>query len=276
MKKISVLLISVFFILNSPLYAQNFKEKQEKNIVIAEAKKELRVGETLVYSVQWLGIPVGKIVLKTEGIEEINGYACYHITAQALPNNFFRHFYDIEYKIDSYIDTKYFYTRRFEKTRRINKEYNYVHIDFNQEKKEARFKTWGSNLFMIISPDREKAAWDKEITAQMPQGTQDLLSSFYYFRLSDIKEGANYAMNIYYAQRNWPIDMKIALPFWKEIRKIGRFPLIKVYPNSDLNDYILGKRDFSFYITVDSRRIPVEFKLSTALGPVRGIIHEIP
>lgn len=275
MKRVFILIIlSLTF---SPFaQAQNFKGKAQPAISILDPEKGLRIGETLVYSMEWLGVPVGKIVLKTEGLVKINGHECYHISAEAMPNKFFRHFYDIEYKVHTYLDAKYFYTRRFEKVRRINKEFNYLEIDFDQEKNEARYKSWGSNLFIILSNSRQKAVLDKPATTNIPYGTQDLFSSFYYFRLIKIKEGKSYPINIYYDQRNWPTNIKIDKPFWKEIRKRGAFSLVKVYPSSDLNDYILGKRDFAVYITTDSRRIPLEFRLKTSLGPVRGIIQDSP
>ncbi len=63
-------------------------------------------------------------MLKVEGITTINNYECYHITAKVIPNRFFQHFYDLEYKVHSYIDKQLYYTRRFEKIRRMNKQYN--------------------------------------------------------------------------------------------------------------------------------------------------------
>ena len=72
------------------------------------------------------------------------------------------------------------------------------------------------------------------------------------------------------------MKMQVDKPFFRELRKKGTFAVVKVYPVSELNDYILGKRNFSVYLTVDSRRIPLEFKLNTAMGPVRGIIQDLP
>jgi len=43
-----------------------------------------------------------------------------------------------------------------------------------------------------------------------------------------------------------------------------------------LNNYILGKRRLIVYLTTDSRRIPMEFKLETALGPISARIQNPP
>ncbi len=275
MKNISLFCIVLFLGLNSILYAQNFADKKQ-TIFISKPEKTLDTKETLQYSVEWLGIPVGTIILKVEGLENIKGYPCYHITAQVLPNRFLRRIYDIEYKVHTYIDTQSFFTRRFEKIRCINNESNYTVIDFDQEKKEVLFLSKGSNLRVNISPVRNKMEAARPITNKIPYGAQDLLSSFYYFRLLDIKENQNYPINIYYNQRNWSVNMKVGEPFLREIRKKGSFSVVEVSAGAELNDYILGRRRFTVYLTTDSRRIPLEFKLQTALGPIRAIIQDLP
>jgi len=275
MKNIGSLCVILFFSLNPLLYAQNFTGKKQV-IAICAPQEALDTKEALQYSVEWLGIPVAKIILKTEGIEYIKGYPCYHVTAVAIPNRFLKRFYDIEYKVHTYIDTRFFFPRRFEKSRRINNEFNEVIIDFDQEKNRAAFLSKGSNITFKISPLRTTIEASNPVTAVIPYGAQDLLSSFYYFRHIDIKENQSYPINIYYNQRNWPMNMKVGEPFRREIRKKGTFYVVKVSPDAELNDYILGKRGFSVYLTTDSRRIPLEFKLETALGPISARIQDLP
>ncbi len=271
LKKAHILIILVLS-LTSPICAQDFRDKPQ-DISICAPQKELHAGETLVYSVEWLGIPVGKIILKVEETAVLNNNECYHITARVTPNRFFQRLYDLEYKVDSYIDKKTFLPVRFEKVRRLKKESNFVTIDFDHEKNEAKYKCWGSMVFIKLSPQREKLEAVNPVTTSIPKGTQDLFSSFYYFRVLKIEEGQSYPVNIYYNQRNWPVKMKVDKPFLREMRKKGVFAVVKVFPVSELNDYILGKRNFSVYLTVDSRRTPLEFRLNSAMGPVRGIIQ---
>lgn len=274
MKKI-IVLIMVFLNLNSFIYAQNFANKKEK-ITIYEPEKSLKIGEKLQYSLEWLGIPVGKIILNVKGIEKIDGNECYHITAYAIPNKFFAKFYDVEYTVHTYIDKDSFYTHRFEKTRRIKDKSSYVVIDFDRQKKEAIFKTEGSAVGIQISPVRKKLELEKPKTVKILTGAQDLFSSFYYLRLLKMKENESYSINIYYGQRNWSLNMRVEKPFFKDIRNKGTFAVFGVSMDSDLNEFILGKRRLFVYFTADSRRIPLEFRFGTGIGSVRGIIQKIP
>jgi hypothetical protein len=260
------------------LLSGNSAQSQDRaeKISLSEPAKSFVIAETLEYSVEWLGIPVGKIVMKVEGLTEVNNHQCYHITAQVLPNNFFRHFYDLEYKVNTYIDQVSFLPVRFEKVRRLNKKTNYVTIDFDHRNNEAHYKSWGSTLFVRFSPLRQKLEMINPTTSRIIPGSQDLFSSFYYFRILKIKEGASYPVNIYYNQRNWSLKMFVDRPFIKEIRKKGSIAVVKLSPVSELNNYILGRRKFYVYVTVDSRRIPIEFGLNTAVGYIRGIIQNLP
>jgi len=87
LKRAPVLII-LFFGLIRIIYAQDFKDKPPQDIIISPPQKEFRAGETLEYSVEWLGIPVGKIILKNEETAVINGNECYHIAGRVMTNRF--------------------------------------------------------------------------------------------------------------------------------------------------------------------------------------------
>jgi len=268
--------ILVFCCLNSPAQAQNFKGKPQPVYSIEAPAKDLTVGETLTYSVEWLGIPVGRVILKTEGIEKIDNREYHHITGTAKPNSFFRTFIDLEYWVDSYFDTQLHTSRRFEKSRRLNEKSNYVSIDFDPAKNEATFSTAGASESYAISPQRPSVEAANPDSNKIPKNTQDLLSCLYYFRLLDLKEGEDYAVNIYYSKKNWVLNFKAEKPFLRFIHKKGSPIIFKVAPTSALNRLILGSNKFYAYFTADSRRIPIEFSFNTGIGLVKARIEEIP
>lgn len=268
-----ILLVIPFFI--SILNAQNFVSK-EKDLTISEPEKSLRIGENLQYRVEWLGIPIGSIILNVAGIEKIDSNECYHIIARTMPNRFLTKLYDIEYTVHTYIDKNTLYTVRFEKTRRLRDKIAHIVIDFDRKKNEARIRREGSADSIHISSLREELGRDMPITIEILGDTQDLFSSLFQFRLMQIKQDHSYPINIYYDERNWTINMKVERPFIKDMRKKGSFAVFKSLLESDLSSYILGKSNLYVYFTADSRRIPLEFHLGTGLGPVRGIIKNIP
>lgn len=250
----------IFFIMCSTACAQNFKGAPKKEISAPPAGKKLEAGETLDYTVRWLALNVGKVVFKVEGVEDIAGHPCYHVIAKAFPNNFFKKLYDVEYTVDSYIDASSFDSLRFVRTRRINKEFDRVTIDFDRQKNEAVYK---------IEPD-------KTSIAKIAPGTQDLLSLFYYFRFRDIQGNSKYAVDIFYDQKDWPVEIKSGQPYLSALRPKGVLPVVKVFMDSDLNKHIFGKRRLIVLAALDSRRIPLSFELPAVVGSIAAKLQEIP
>jgi len=273
------LFFAIAFIGLWPLtFAQNFKGKEIK-LSIEPSPYKLTPGETLTYSAEWLGFPAGKIILSVKGIEQVSGHECYHVYAWARPNNFFRMFYDVEYKVDSYIDTKTFSTLRFEKIRRKNQVFDYSMIQFDREKNEATYSSCHPqgpiDKINFASLSKDLAANNPK-TVKTASLTQDPLSSVYYFRLLDIKENNVYSINISFDQKDWPVKVKVGKLLLKEIRKKGIFSVFEFSAEAGMLNFVGGTGKSMVYFTTDSKRIPLSFATNTKFGPIKGLIQDLP
>lgn len=257
--KIAGFLLALFLLtgLSEVSHAQNFKGRTQES-VITPAQEKLRVGEKLVYSVEWMGIPVMKASLSVKGIIKIGGRECYHLEAEAQPNNFFRLFYDVRHKVISYVDTKNFLPVRFEKERCEKNKCSDLIIEFNQDKNEAKVVT------------------DHAAIVKIAPNTQDLLSCLYYFRRLEIKEGQTYSANILYGEKNWPVSITVKKPYLIDIRKKGTFSVIEIAPNADFIEHLLNKPKAQAYFSAGSDRTPLLFTFSTKFGVLRGALQESP
>jgi hypothetical protein len=255
-----ILLPCLLVVLFCPrIYPQNFANNN-KQIKIDKPEKELKVGEKLKFSLQWLGVPIGWIELETKGIVSIEGNNCYQIVARAFPNSFFRKIYNVEYAVNSFIDKKGLFTRRFTKRKLYNGKVTDVIIDFDLQNKQAKYRNLTTN---------------QDFTVKALSFAQDLLSSLYYLRLQDLKLGSKYKVDIVYGDKFWNINAEVDDVKALDLRKLGTFNVVKVDLNAELSQMVLGKKDMRLFLTSDSRRIPVLFTLHTSMGPVRGIIQEI-
>ncbi len=255
--------------------AQDFKGKPAVKIVIQPTLQKFTPGEKLDYVVEWLGIPVGHIFLEVHEMTTFRGRPCYYLSSRSYPNRLFRKIYDLEYRVYSYVDAQTMTTMRFVKIRRINKQFNYVVIDFDQVRHRARYRSWGTSQVANLS-GRKAPLIEQQPTSVIKDRTEDLLSAFFYFRTLPCEPGGEYPVNVYYSQSNWPITMKVGQPFVREMRKRGQFQVMNVMITSSLNDFILGKRGFKVCLTVDSRRVPLEFSIGSAVGELRGILRKLP
>ncbi len=272
MKKIAAVAVLAVFIAPQWLCAQNFAQPRVRQKITA-AQSKLEIGEKLEYDTEWLGLPVGKAVLKVIGIEKIDNHDCFHIVAEAVPNDFLKRFINLQYKVDTFIDMRLLCSRRFEKLRRMNEGTNHVVIGFDQEAGRASYVSEGGAEAVVLSQDM-RALYEKvPVTYDIPYKTQDLVSAFYHFRLLGIKENTDYEVNIYYSERNWKTHFKVGEPYRQDFRKLGTLSIFTVKISSELNDFIIGKRGFTVYFSDDARRVPVEFIFNTAVGPIRCLLH---
>ncbi len=277
MKKNTVFIFLLLFTAIS--YAQDFAVKKEKPIIIAPPRDSLTIGETLEYSVEWLGIPIGIMSLKVEGIENINNHPCYHLSGKATPNKFFRKFYDMEYNIHSYLDRDKLVSRRFEKIKRIKDALVYIVAEFDPEKEQAKYTYYSPSgpIETVEFPSLKKSVISNKVeTVSIPNNSLDLLSSLYWLRLSKKDLHQEQQIQIAYERNVWNLSIKVEKLVRKDIHKKGSFQLMEVYPDSDLNEQVLGKRKIYASFTTDSLRLPVEFRIHSNVGFLRGIIKNPP
>lgn len=256
-------LILFWFNLVAAAHGQNFASstKINKEITIQPPLKNLILKEHLDYSLEWLGIPVGTIALEIKEVAIVDDRECYHITGRAFPNRFFSKIYDVDYTVDTYIDTKSFYTYRFKKRRRLNDKVSEIVIDFDREKSEAIY--------------RDKVT-KGSISRRLFGFTQDLFSSLYQFRLMDIEEGGSYKIKVLYGGNYWDLRINVNGTEVIEIPRKGCFDVFRTEIDAELSKIILGKRKLTVYFTADSHRIPLRFIMHSHFGPIKGKIREIP
>jgi len=273
MKKVIFLFAAVIFFTSSAC-AQNFAGRKER-IAISPARGSLVSGEKLVYEIQWLGFPVGNIILTVAGVEKINGRDAYHIIGEARPNKFFSSFYDLQYRVDSYMDKITYCTLKFEKTRIMKGKKKQLEISFDQQRHTAQVTEKGAAPGIKLSASRSRLIKEKKPSSQIDKCSQDLFSTIYFLRLMDIKEEGSYSLSVYYDKRNWATNIKVSKAYAVDIPRKGGFSVFKATIDSDLNESILGMREITGTLTADPRRIPLEFRFGSGIGSFYGKIREI-
>lgn len=254
-----ILFLSIF--LASCAYQVHTYDKEispvEDSARIEEPNKSLQVGEKLVYAVDWIGIPAGFITLEVKETMQINNHLAYHIIAKARPNRFFKIFYDIEYTVHTYIDTKTLKPIRFHKERSLNRKITDETIEFSYDTDNA--------IWEYSNPKTRKEL-------SIPKNAQDLLSSLYYFRLIKIGLGKHYPISIIYGGESWSVDIMAERIADIQITNRGHFKTMVIAPVSDLAKHITGFKNFKAFLTTDKRRLPVLFTMRTKIGYLSGIL----
>jgi len=258
MRFLLILTISIFLVSCSHL-GRIYSREEINSIKIEEPVKFFEVGEKLVYAVSWTGIPSGKITLEVKEIIFVNGKPVYHIIATAVPNSFFKLFYNVGYTVHSYLDMAELKPVSFHKERSLKGVLTKEDLKFDYS---GNIVAW--DYSNNLSPEIHK-------NISIPKNANDLLSALYYFRTKDIVLGSNYNTNIIYNGNVWPVDMSLGKAQQVNIG-VGKFEAVSAVLSSKLNDHITGFNDIYLYLSLDRRRIPLLFKMRTAIGHLTGLL----
>ena len=219
-------------------------------IAISAPEKKLPERERLVFRVKWLGINVGEITAKINGIKKINGRDAYELEAVARTNGFCSAIYPVNDRYVSYMDTEKLYTLRHEVYRREGCYKKDAITDFDQAAGKAYFR----NLL-----DGSKK------TVDIPEGAQDALSVGYYFRMVPVELGRKVGFKVYNNEQVYDLFGVADNKKFVRVPRLGRRAAFHLQPYALLAGDIVEKGRASGYFSCDSRRVPL---LVSVRGPV--------
>lgn len=109
---------------------------------------------------------------------------------------------------------------------------------------------------------------DPPQTLTIPDPVQDALSSLYYLRTrDDLTVGKTIIMDVHDSGKNWSVEIQI---LDKENVKTpaGEFATIKVRTFPKYEGVFMNKGEIFFWLTDDTRRVPVLMKSTIAIGSI--------
>ena len=83
--------------------------------LLLPARKNLRLGEALVFDVLWMGIPVGTGELQVREKMNVAGRECFHVVAIAQTNEVLSALYPVHDEVHSFIDSHLWRSVEFRK-----------------------------------------------------------------------------------------------------------------------------------------------------------------
>jgi len=206
-------------------------------------------GENLVFTVDYGFYRAGTATMSVIGVENVNGGLCHHIRTTAESNDFISKVYKVRDRVDSYIDIKGVFSRRFEKRLR-----------------EGGYK---SDEFVDIYQDRLIALSTKQKRAftEIPLYVQDILSTLYYIRTFDLVAGKNETIEAYADGKVYPLKV-IVHKKEKVETPAGTFMCILVEPILKSEGIFRQKGRLLVWMTDDRYKIPVKMTSKVAIGNI--------
>ena len=207
------------------------------------------VGENLVFSVDYGFYRAGTSAMTVTGTEMVNGGRCYHIRTTAESNDFISKIYKVRDRVESYIDMRGIFSRRFEKRLREGGYSSDEFVDLHQDR-------------LIALSTKKKRAF-----SEIPLYVQDILSTLYYIRTFDLKVGRNETIETYADGKIYPLKVIVHRKEKVEV-PAGTFRCIVVEPVMRSEGIFRQKGRLTVWLTDDEYKLPVKMTSKVAIGNI--------
>lgn len=214
----------------------------------------LQVGERLVFSVRYGPVRAGEATMTISAIEMVGPDSCYHIITTAASNDFFSTFFHVRDRYETYMDTRWLLSRRYEKHLNEGDYHNSAIVEMDQR--------------------RELALYDTGKVFEMLPGSHDILSAFYVTRARRLEVGESFDLESHVDRKNYPIRV---LVHRRERVKVpaGEFDCLVVEPVMRSEGLFKQKGQLTIWLTDDRRRIPVQVKSDLPIGAISIVLVDV-
>jgi hypothetical protein len=218
------------------------------------ARDVFQVGEKLVFSVRYGPVRAGEATMTIAGIEQVGQDSCYHIVSSAASNDFFSTFFHVRDRYETYMDTQWLLSRRYEK-----------HLSEGEYRNSA-----------IVEMDQrhQLAIYDNGKVFEMLPGSHDVLSAFYVTRTLPLVVGSSFDLDSHVDRKNYPIRVQVHRREHIEV-PVGEFDCLVVEPVMRSPGLFEQKGRVLIWLTDDRRRIPVQVKSELPIGAISIVLVDV-
>ncbi len=203
-----------------------------------------QIGERLTYNVSFTGITAGQASLEVVNDTVVNNYHQLHIRFNARTTFPVSSIYTINDQVDTWLDSKYLYTKKLTKNIR-----------------EGNYK---NDSYTIIDYDQSIAITNGD-TVIIDQFLRDSYSLFYFLRTIPLIIGETIDFTAF--------DGKIITPFQVITKSketintmAGTFPCLVVKPFREGTTLLKNKGDMMIWFSDDKIRLPVQIRIKLKYG----------
>jgi len=216
----------------------------------AYTPNELQVGERYVYTIKWLGIPVGEIKAVVEAETVIKGREVFIIQCYAQTNKWMSLIYKIQDRFVSYIDKERLVPLKLKVSRREGSYKKDAVTVFDHENGKAYFHNFLDNSY-------------KEY--DIPPEVQDIISIFYKLRHHKIVLDKAHYYDVAFAETVFSISGTASTKRTIKLPTGRRASVFYAEPYAKIRRKEIKDGTMSTYISSDGYQIPYRIVLKAPL-----------
>lgn len=214
--------------------------------------------EEMFLDVDYLGMTVGKVVLSYRGLKSIQGKPVHHFQAFFKSAPFYSAIYELDDKLDTYVDKEQFVSLR----------YNLVQRESKQDVDEVQLYdrdtlTTSAYQKRVVKGEAKNKKWNGFI----PRYSIDALSVLWLIRSMPLVNGEKYILPV--VNKGKTLKLEATVEKREKITvKMGTFSAIKVRAHTVYTGKTLKSGDMTFWISDDPRRVLLRAQAKIKIGSV--------
>ena len=218
--------------------------------------------EKMTLDVSWGLISVGEATLGVDKIVMFNGRPAYHLVSEARSNSFCDTFYQVRDLNESWLDARTLTSLGYSKKLREGHYYRDVWVLYDRDA--------GTFVERQTSKDGSFSVKVGTIPAQV----QDILSSVYFTRASDLSAGGQVVVDVN-TPDNWPLVVKVMKR--ESIRvPAGKFASVLVEPAMRREGLFIQKgKHLQLWLSDDPAHRLLMMKVEVFFGHITAVLHEM-
>ena len=230
------------------------------------AKEPIWVGESHLFSVGYLGVQAGTVLLEVLPFKMINNRKVYHVRGTAESSTVFAVFYRLHDIIETFFDFEGLFSHRL-----------HVLVDESKQARDAlelndSFKktTYFWNRWNHV----ERGYSETKETAEVPAFSQDSLSAMFYLRTVPLPDGAVVKFPVI-SEGRWFDGTAMVVRREKFSSPLGELPAVVLKIESRFQGVLQNKGDSFLWLSDDDRRFVLRLEAKVKIGAIYGEVKEI-
>lgn len=223
-----------------------------KEALPVQPNSAFKEGEVLTYRLHYGVMDAGVAVLEVKpSIMEVAGRKVYHIVGNGYSKGTFDWFFKVRDRYETFIDKDAMVPWMF--VRRVD---------------EGGYKFSQDYTFNHYTKKVDVGGGEK---IDVPQGVQDMLSSFYAARNLDFtnaKEGDVYTIKSFVDKELWPMNIRYVGKETIEC-ELGKFRCLKFRPIVQKGRIFKSEEDLNVWITDDKNHVPLRAQAKILIGSIK-------
>ncbi|MBN8692799.1 MAG: DUF3108 domain-containing protein [Bacteroidetes bacterium] len=223
-----------------------------KDALPVQPNTAFKEGEVLTYRLHYGVMDAGVAVLEVKpSIMEVAGRKVYHIVGNGYSKGTFDWFFKVRDRYETFIDKDAMVPWMF--VRRVD---------------EGGYKFSQDYTFNHYTKKVDVGGGEK---IDVPQGVQDMLSSFYAARNLDFtnaKEGDVYTIKSFVDKELWPMNIRYIGKETIEC-ELGTFKCLKFRPIVQKGRIFKNEEDLNVWITDDKNHVPLRAQAKILIGSIK-------